>query len=243
MMQKFTTIEPSLFAGDTQTKIAVEVLARMLEQYRRPSFGSIGKRDIDIMMFRAMQDLGLIDKNPETYEVVQALHVTSAKARNLIYASALSREQDFDVDKALKNALEKPRFLSGTDKMIGIEIDNPLLIDHLKYKLRGLGYITDGSFNQDLVRMTPEAMAALYKSYMPEEAHAQVLEALINAEVVEKKDDKKLTIEEGLTIFFKKLGEKVLDGATDVLLKNIKETLPKILLGSVTKALIAMLFV
>ena len=80
-------IEPALLKGKEDK--AKKVLADLLEQYRRPSFGSMSKRDVDNMMFKAMQDLGLIDMNPQAYEVVQALHVTSSKARNLIYASAL----------------------------------------------------------------------------------------------------------------------------------------------------------
>lgn len=235
-MINFKSIEPVLFEGK-ETK-AKEVLAHLLEQYRRPSFGSMSKRDVDNMMFVAMQDVGLIDMNPQAYEVVQALHVTSAKARNLIYASALSREQDFDVDKALQDALAKPRFLSGTDKMIGIDIDNPLLIDHLKFKLRHLGYITDGSFNQDLVKMTPEAMSALYVDYVPENTRAALMDQLVKAGIEE---DSSAPLINGMKKFFSKLAEKIAEAGSDELLKKVTETLPKILLGAATKAAIAAL--
>ena len=230
-------IEPASFDGKEAK--AKKVLAGLLEQYRRPSFGSMSKRDVDNMMFKAMQDLGLINMNPQAYEVVQALHVTSSKARNLIYASALSREQGFDVDKALIEALSKPRFLTGTDKMIGIDIDNPLVIDHLKFKLRKLGYVTDGSFNQDLVKMTPEAMSALYIEYVPEQTRADLMEVLIQNGIEE---DPNATIHKGMSTFFKTLGEKVLDGGADALLSRISDTLPRILAGAATKAIIAALF-
>lgn len=230
-------IEPALLKGKEDK--AKKVLADLLEQYRRPSFGSMSKRDVDNMMFKAMQDLGLIDMNPQAYEVVQALHVTSSKARNLIYASALSREQDFDVDKALIDALSKPRFLTGTDKMIGIDIDNPLVIDHLKFKLRKLGHITDGSFNQDLVKMTPEAMSALYVEYVPEQTRADLMEVLIKNGIEE---DPHASVYKGMSTFFKKLGENVAKAGSEKLLEKITETLPKILMGAATKALITALF-
>ncbi len=237
-MKNFTKIEPALFEGKEAK--AQEVLAQILEQYRRPSFGSMSKRDVDIMMFMAMQDLDLIDKNPQGYNVVQALHVTSTKARNLIYASALSREQEFDVDKALIDALAKPRFLTGTDKMIGIDIDNPLVVDHLKFKLRKLGHITDGSFNHDLVKMTPEAMSALYVEYVPEQTRANLMDVLIKNGIEE---DPHASVYKGISTFFRKLGENVAKAGSEKLLEKITETLPKILVGAATKALIAALFV
>ncbi len=233
-MINLAKIEPASLDGKEAK--AKKVLAELLEQYRRPSFGSMSKRDVDNMMFKAMQDLGLIDMNPQAYEVVQALHVTSSKARNLIYASALSREQGFDVDKALIEALSKPRFLTGTDKMIGIDIDNPLVIDHLKFKLRKLGYVTDGSFNQDLVKMTPEAMSALYVDYVPEETRAALMNELVAAGVEE---DPNASLLKGMKTFFTKLVKKVAEDGTDELLKRIGDALPRIIAGAASHALIA----
>lgn len=218
---------------------AKKVLAELLEQYRRPSFGSMSKRDVDNMMFKAMQDLGLIDVNPQAYEVVQALHVTSSKARNLIYASALSREQEFDVDDELKTALSHPRFLPGIDKMIGIDIDNPLLIDHLKYKLRDLGHITDGSFNQDMVKMTPEALAALYESYMPEQARVDLIDKLKELGIVKDED---ATFKKAFKDFITTVRDKIYERGAEGLIDKAIETMPKILAGTIkTVALAALL--
>lgn len=236
-MIKFTTIEPTLFQGNEEK--AKEILAKILEQYRRPSFGSMSKRDIDIMMFMAMQDLGLIDMNPQGYNVVQTLHVTSAKARNLIYASALSREQDFDADNELKKALSHPRFLPGADKMIGIDIDNPLLIDHLKYKLRELGHITDGSFNQDMVKMTPDALAALYEDYMPEKARADLMDKLVEVGIVK---DHNAPFKNAFKDFLTTLRDKIYERGADGIIDKVLEVMPKILMGTIkTVALAALL--
>jgi hypothetical protein len=46
--------------------------------------------------------------------------------------------------------------------MIALEIDDPLLIDHLKQKLRDLKFVTDGSFNRGLVKMSINAYATLF---------------------------------------------------------------------------------
>lgn len=139
-------------------------LAEMLGQYCQPSFGSMSKRDVDIMMFMTMQNLGLIDdKNPNIYEVVQKLRVTRAKARNLIYEVALRRMKSEDVmEEELRELLSKPILLKETDK-VALEIDNPLLIDYLRKRLKGLNHLTDGSFSPELVKMEYDAFAHIYQ--------------------------------------------------------------------------------
>lgn len=142
-----------------------KVLEEMLQKYSNPSFGSMSKRDIDILMFTALQDLGIIDSNPQIYDVVRLLHITRSKARNLIYESTLRRQEADKMDAYLKKELERvivqPKFLKEGDK-ICIEIDNPLLIDYIRQQLRDLGHITDGSFSSELVKMTSNAFTDLY---------------------------------------------------------------------------------
>ena len=145
------------------------VLERILQTYATPSFGSMSKRDIDILMFTALQSLGIIDSNPQIYDVVRLLHITRAKARNLIYESTLRRQEADKMDAYLKKELERvivqPKFLKEGDK-ICIEIDNPLLIDYIRQQLRDLGHITDGSFSSELVKMTSNAFTDLYVSIL-----------------------------------------------------------------------------
>lgn len=146
-----------------------KVLEEMLQKYSNPSFGSMSKRDIDILMFTALQDLGIIDSNPQIYDVLRLLHITRSKARNLIYESTLRRQEADKMDAYLKKELERvivqPKFLKEGDK-ICIEIDNPLLIDYIRQQLRDLGHITDGSFSSELVKMTSNAFTDLYVSIL-----------------------------------------------------------------------------
>ena len=137
-------------------------LIDMLNRYNFPSFGSMSKRDIDISIFMLMQNLGIIKMNPQIYEVVSLLHITSSKARNLIYEASLRRNTIPKLDDALFELLKSPVFLTTSDNMIALEIDDPLLIDHLKQKLRDLKFVTDGSFNRGLVKMSINAYATLF---------------------------------------------------------------------------------
>ena len=146
-----------------------KVLEEILQKYSNPSFGSMSKRDIDILMFTALQDLGIIDSNPQIYDVVRLLHITRSKARNLIYESTLRRQEADKMDAYLKKELERvivqPKFLKEGDK-ICIEIDNPLLIDYIRQQLRDLGHITDGSFSSEMGKMTSNAFTDLYVSIL-----------------------------------------------------------------------------
>ena len=159
-----------------------EVLENILKAYATPSFGSISKRETDILLFSSLQDLGIIDKNPEIYDVVQLLHITRAKARNLIYESALRRqeveEMNHALEEELKRVIVKPTFLRDGDK-ICIEIDNLLLIDYIRHKLKVLKHITDGSYHAEVVKMTLDAFTDLYESLLPKESLKEINEKFV----------------------------------------------------------------
>ena len=65
-----------------------------------------------------------------------------------------------DLKKQLKVILFRPAFLDN-GKLIYIEVENPLLHDFIKAQLKKLGYITDGFFSSDIIRLTHEAYSIL----------------------------------------------------------------------------------
>ena len=81
------------------------------------------------------------------------------------------------MDDELKSLLIHPIFLKDNDK-IGIEIDNPYLIDHLRDKLKKLNHITDGSFSLELVKITTDAFIALFESNLPTASTDQIKKLL-----------------------------------------------------------------
>lgn len=62
-----------------------DALKKILLDYCSPSFGSMAKHDIDLLIFDVMISLGVFDSNPSIYDVMRELKVTRNKARNLIY--------------------------------------------------------------------------------------------------------------------------------------------------------------
>ncbi len=199
----------------------------LLQDYLTPAFGSISKRDFDILLFIKLQKLGIFKKNPEIYELVSELRVTRAKARNLLYESKLRQTSKAELDQELKEILKTPIFLKDNDK-IGIEIDNPYLIDHLRAKLKQLSHISDGSFSPELVRLTTDAFVSLFESYLPEDSKYEIKQAFI--EIGAEADTSLKGVIKGA---FKKLGSKIADEAGGQVAESVGEYLGPIISGSI----------
>lgn len=172
---------------DIETQLALTpepqaraVLAQLLKQYLTPAFGVLPKAEVDLAMLEALQQLGLISADPGIYELVAKLRVTRAKARNLIYARELRRSTVPELDAKLKLLLRRPQLLKNGE-LFALEVENPLLADHLKARLQALGHASDGSFSPTLVTLKLDAMAALISSCLSADEQEKLRRALVKA--------------------------------------------------------------
>jgi len=209
-------------------EIVKRAFTELLADYVHPAFGSISKRDFDILLFMKLQSLGVIAQNPELYDVVTELRVTRSKARNLLYESKLRHTTSDEMDVELKNLLLKPIFIKDSDR-IGIEIENPFLIDHFRSRLKKLGHITDGSFSPELVRLTTDAYLALFVSQLPEESKSAIKDAFVAIGAAEDASLKGV-----LKGALKKLGTKVADEAGGAVAESVGSYLEPIISGSIS---------
>ncbi|MDQ7039329.1 MAG: hypothetical protein Q9M35_00115 [Rhodothermus sp.] len=154
-----------------------EALRILLENYLRPSFGSLLKRDIDLLIFDILKTIGYIEENPSVYSLVQRLRITSSKARTLLYNHELRRLNQEDLDNEVKEALKSPVIQKQGDLFV-LQIENPLVIDHLRFKLKKLGYATDGSFSPYLIRISVNAITSLIDHYIEEDYKKEIYEKL-----------------------------------------------------------------
>lgn len=171
-------MEENIRKNSTSKQIQ-EVFMQLLNFYTTPSFGSVKQREFDIFLFGKLQELGAFDKKNDIYEVVSKLKITRSKARNLIYENNLRNTTSSSLDEQLKEELKNARFLKGNIYLIGIEIENPLLIDHLKAKLKNKGYSSDGSFSPEIVKLSSEAFAALIEDYVDATTQKDIKSKLI----------------------------------------------------------------
>lgn len=206
---------------------AKKALRELVAGYLTPAFGSISKRDFDILLFMKFQELGLIDSNPEIYELVTDLRVTRAKARNLLYEAKLRASTEEDLDNELKILLKQPIFLKDNDK-IAIEIENPYLTDHIRFKLKKLNHLTDGSFSPELIKLTVEGYIALFEECLPKESKKEITHALIKASA--SADTSFKGVMKGV---LKKIGTKVAGDAGNEIAGSVSEYLTPIIDGSI----------
>lgn len=61
-----------------------EILEFILEGFSTPSFGSMPRKEMELLMLEALVKVRYLDADPTLYQLTQRLRVTRAKSRSLI---------------------------------------------------------------------------------------------------------------------------------------------------------------
>lgn len=198
-------------AGPERTKAALD---EFLTRFLSPAFGALPKPEVELLVLRLLTQVGAIDERPSVYELVSKLRITRAKARRLIYDQDLRSRTLADLDSDVRRLLRKPIIQKRGDSFL-LEIENPLLADHLRALLQRLGHVTDGSFSPSLVTLTLDAMVALIEEQLSETERTTTLKALVKAGAPEK------SLKGVLKSALKKLGEKIADDAGEAVADEV----------------------
>lgn len=156
------------------------VLAQLLERYLTPAFAALPKNEVELLVLDALEQVGAISADPQLYELVSKLKVTRPKARRLIYDRELRHSSSADLDAKVKALLKRP-LLQKQGELFVLEVENPLVSDHLRDKVQQLGYVSDGSFSPSLIKLGLEAITALIASLLSTTEQEQVRLALVAA--------------------------------------------------------------
>lgn len=159
---------------------AKAVLAQLLERYLIPAFAALPKNEVELLVLDALEQVGAISADPQLYELVSKLKVTRPKARRLIYDRELRHSSSADLDAKVKALLKRP-LLQKQGELFVLEVENPLVSDHLRDKVQQLGYVSDGSFSPSLIKLGLEAITALIASLLSTAEQEQVRLALVAA--------------------------------------------------------------
>lgn len=159
---------------------AKAVLAQLLERYLTPAFAALPKNEVELLVLDALEQVGAISADPQLYELVSKLKVTRPKARRLIYDRELRHSSSTDLDAKVKALLKRP-LLQKQGELFVLEVENPLVSDHLRAKVQQLGYVSDGSFSPSLIKLGLEAITALIAALLSAGEQEQVRLALVAA--------------------------------------------------------------
>lgn len=200
-------------AGDER---ASNALKRLLERFLDPAFGALPKSEIELLLLGALEEIGAVSAEPGVYELVSKLRVTRSKARNLIYERELRRLTPAELDARVRSLLKRPIIQKAGDQFV-LEVENPLVSDHLRSKVQGLGHISDGSFSPSIVKLPLDAVVALIEFYIPESQRAPVRDALVAAGAPDT------SFKGVLKAVMKKVARKVASDTGEALLDNASE--------------------
>ncbi len=156
-----------------------DVLTHFLSQYKTPAFGTLPKREIDILIYQLMKDVGIISSNPSIYELVEKLHVTRSRAITLKYDANLRKFSTEELEVQLKATLSRPVIKRGDAKHICFEIENPLLTDYIRHILMKDNYAIDGSFSPTIVVLSHEMVAILLERFVPKGIQEDIINRLV----------------------------------------------------------------
>jgi hypothetical protein len=159
-----------------------EELENFLKKYCNPAFGTLTKKEIDLLVFEMMINLDIL--TDDMYKNQLELKITSSKIRNLYYDIDLRKADEKILDNLTIELLKKPLVLK-SGKEFKLEIEKPLLKDHIKSKIKQLGYLTDGSFSVDIITLTDKAYFALIENLIKEEFQKKYKEQLIEAGAID----------------------------------------------------------
>ncbi|MBE3654326.1 hypothetical protein [Vibrio navarrensis] len=202
--------------NDASEEDVKSALSSFLQSYMNPAFGALPKNEVELIVLNVLEKLKAIDEEPELYEFVSKLKVTRSKARGLIYDRELRRSSEQELDNKVKNLLKRPLIQKNGDLYV-LEIENPLVSDHLRSKVQKLGYVSDGSFSPSIIKLGLDAITALIESYLSPQEKDDIKAALVAAGAPDTsfKGILKATFKKVASKVASDTGEALMDKASD----------------------------
>ncbi|MDD3675487.1 hypothetical protein [Thauera propionica] len=164
---------PALLANKSEAQLKA-ALEHLLAAHTVPVFGAAKQVEHEVAALRALKMLGALPDNADEYTLVTTLRITKAKARNLLYQDALrTLTSPRQIEDSLRALVMQPTATKYGD-LILLEVPQPFLMDALRYRIRQLGFLSDGN----IARLPQRALAALIEDLVPPNERKSVADRL-----------------------------------------------------------------
>lgn len=225
------TIEERI--DELEPDAAKRELTDFLKYYTKPAFGSFPKREIDLRIFEMMRNLGLVRDDATTYSLMTELRVTHSKARQLLFDHDVRKRggNSEELDKGVKEAIGSLNFIKD-GSWVALEIENPLILAHLKDIVRRTGHITDGSFSPSIVRLSVEALTGVMSNFWSKKDKTKIEKHLVS--IGAKRDQSWKGILRDSIVH---VGKKAIGDAADSIWDNASETFKPLCDGTADKVI------
>lgn len=191
-------------------------LVNFLNDFMTPAFGSLPKREVELRVFDLMRNLGVLRAEATIYSLMTDLKVTRTKASQLIFDLEIRRygSDRERLDELIKKAIIHTKFAKDGDYFV-MEIENPVILAHMRQKIRDIGHFSDTSFNSALVRAPLDTVTDLMMDIIPTNQHEAIRGALIEAGAPDK------SVRAVIKGALKTLGRRVIGEAADQVAEGI----------------------
>jgi hypothetical protein len=203
-----------------------------LNSYCSSGFGTLSKREIDLLVLKLLLTHGALDKSTSPYHISRQIQMPLTKVKVLLYELNLRDESKNSI--WLKDELNKILKYSklttaGKDGALRIEIgiDNQLIRTEVEAILKNNGYHPDYSFNREILRLTPDAYLTLIEFGLQDSDRKEIL-SLLEDKISEKNEgtDKnnlfRFAIKQFISHSTNKLVEKIGDMSVEGLKAGLK---------------------
>ena len=154
-----------------------EAFDDLIKKCISPALGTMSKREFEILLILKLQEIKVIEKNPEIYDMVSSFKITRSKARSLLYDVKMRTEDEETLQIELIELLSTLVFIKDGDKIM-LEVTSPYLIDYIKSILKKQKQISDGSFSPENIRLSVDAYITLVESCMSLDKQKAIKKAL-----------------------------------------------------------------
>jgi hypothetical protein len=144
---------------------------QFLKEYIEKGFGSISKKEIDLLVFHLLSKLANLDKI-SNYNLALKLKLTPTKIKNLRFERSLKYSQltEKEIKESFIESLKKSAIkVNKTSSWIILSIEDLFVREAIKAKLKDLAQLSDSSFNSEIITLDFEAFASLMEYFYDEE--------------------------------------------------------------------------
>lgn len=177
---------------------------RFLKEYLSRGFGSLSKREIDILMLDLLVKCGNLE-DISNFDLSLKLKITETKIKNLKYEANLRYRENTEefIRHSFLSLLEKAKLKKDTATTINMAIEDNFLRNAISAKLKKNGSYTDTSFNSEIVKIHIEDFVYLLDIFYTGNEKEKIKQEIKSLQNIEKTDD------------FKKLFKKFLEKAVE----------------------------
>ena len=144
---------------------------QFLSGYLNNGFGTISKKEIDLLVFHLLSELADLDKI-SNYNLALKFKLTPIKIKNLRFERRLkycqlTEEQikDTFIESLKKSAIK----VNKTSSWLILSIEDSFVREAIKALLKELTQLSDSSFNSELITLDFDAFASLMNHFYEEE--------------------------------------------------------------------------